>query len=84
MRILVTGVTGQVSSALVETLPSAGSIIAADRGALDPSRRRVDWLRSLRQMTISTAGARPHMNAPRFPEERDPEWVPPKITPPSA
>jgi dTDP-4-dehydrorhamnose reductase len=38
MRILVTGVTGQVGSALMETLQSAGSIVAADRGALDLSR----------------------------------------------
>ena len=35
MRILVTGVTGQVGGALVEALRSAGSIVAADRAALD-------------------------------------------------
>lgn len=36
-RILVTGVTGQVGSALVEALPP-GSVLAADRAALDLAR----------------------------------------------
>jgi dTDP-4-dehydrorhamnose reductase len=35
MRILVTGVTGQVGGALVERLQSLGSIVAADRTMLD-------------------------------------------------
>src|ERR1700676_1319937 len=35
MRILVTGVTGQLGGALVQALRSAGSIVAADRAALD-------------------------------------------------
>lgn len=35
MRILVTGVTGQVGSALVPRLAPFGSIISADRGLLD-------------------------------------------------
>jgi dTDP-4-dehydrorhamnose reductase len=38
MRILVTGVTGQVGSALVERLQSLGSIVAADRTMLDLAR----------------------------------------------
>ena len=35
MRILVTGVTGQVGSALISRLQGKGTIIAADRAALD-------------------------------------------------
>ena len=35
MRILITGVTGQVGSALVSRLQGLGTIIAADRAALD-------------------------------------------------
>ena len=38
MRILVTGVTGQVGAALRAPLESAGSVIAADRSVLDLSR----------------------------------------------
>src|SRR6516162_9694539 len=38
MRILVTGVTGQVGGALVERLRSLGSIVAADRAMLDLAR----------------------------------------------
>jgi dTDP-4-dehydrorhamnose reductase len=38
MRILVTGVTGQVGAALRAPLESAGSVIAADRNVLDLSR----------------------------------------------
>lgn len=38
MRILVTGVTGQVGGALVERLQSAASIVAADRATLDLAR----------------------------------------------
>jgi dTDP-4-dehydrorhamnose reductase len=38
MRIVVTGVTGQVGGALVERLRSLGSIIAADRAMLDLAR----------------------------------------------
>jgi dTDP-4-dehydrorhamnose reductase len=38
MRILVTGVTGQVGGALVERLRSGGTIIAADRALLDLAR----------------------------------------------
>jgi dTDP-4-dehydrorhamnose reductase len=38
MRILVTGVTGQVGAALRAPLESAGSVIAADRSLLDLSR----------------------------------------------
>jgi dTDP-4-dehydrorhamnose reductase len=38
MRILVTGVTGQVGGALVERLQSLGSIVAADRAMLDLAR----------------------------------------------
>jgi dTDP-4-dehydrorhamnose reductase len=38
MRILVTGVTGQVGGALIEALRPAGSIVAADRAALDLAR----------------------------------------------
>jgi dTDP-4-dehydrorhamnose reductase len=38
MRILLTGVTGQVGAALRAPLESAGSVIAADRGMLDLSR----------------------------------------------
>jgi dTDP-4-dehydrorhamnose reductase len=35
MRILITGVTGQVGSALVSRLPRKDTIVAADRAALD-------------------------------------------------
>jgi dTDP-4-dehydrorhamnose reductase len=35
MRILVTGVTGQVGSALVARLPSSATVLAADRSVLD-------------------------------------------------
>jgi dTDP-4-dehydrorhamnose reductase len=38
MRILLTGVTGQVGAALRAPLESAGSVIAADRSLLDLSR----------------------------------------------
>jgi dTDP-4-dehydrorhamnose reductase len=38
MRILLTGVTGQVGAALRAPLESVGSVIAADRGVLDLSR----------------------------------------------
>jgi dTDP-4-dehydrorhamnose reductase len=38
MRILLTGVTGQVGAALRVPLGAAGSVIAADRGVLDLSR----------------------------------------------
>jgi dTDP-4-dehydrorhamnose reductase len=38
MRILVTGVTGQVGGALVEPLRAAGTIIAADRAMIDLAR----------------------------------------------
>jgi dTDP-4-dehydrorhamnose reductase len=38
MRIVVTGVTGQVGGALVERLRSLGSIVAADRAMLDLAR----------------------------------------------
>lgn len=38
MRILVTGVTGQVGSALVSRLQGLGTIIAADRATLDLAR----------------------------------------------
>ena len=38
MRLLVTGVTGQVGGALRETLATIGSVYAADRGELDLSR----------------------------------------------
>jgi dTDP-4-dehydrorhamnose reductase len=38
MRILVTGVTGQVGSALVAKLAATGTVVAADRAALDLSR----------------------------------------------
>jgi dTDP-4-dehydrorhamnose reductase len=38
MRILLTGVTGQVGAALRAPLESVGSVIAADRGMLDLSR----------------------------------------------
>src|SRR5580704_4286229 len=37
-RILVTGVTGQVGGALVETLRPLGTVITADRAGLDLSR----------------------------------------------
>jgi len=35
MRILVTGVTGQVGRALVERLPQSATVLAADRSILD-------------------------------------------------
>jgi dTDP-4-dehydrorhamnose reductase len=38
MRIVVTGVTGQVGAALLAPLRSAGEVIAADRGMLDLSK----------------------------------------------
>jgi len=38
MRILVTGVTGQVGGALVAALGSAGTVVPADRAALDLAR----------------------------------------------
>jgi dTDP-4-dehydrorhamnose reductase len=38
MRILLTGVTGQVGAALRTPLAAAGSVVAADRGLLDLSR----------------------------------------------
>ncbi len=38
MRILVTGVTGQVGSALATKLAATGTVVAADRAALDLSR----------------------------------------------
>jgi dTDP-4-dehydrorhamnose reductase len=38
MRILLTGVTGQVGGALVEPLRSIGAVVVADRGALDLAR----------------------------------------------
>jgi dTDP-4-dehydrorhamnose reductase len=38
MRILVTGVTGQVGGALVEPLRAAGTVVAADRSVLDLAR----------------------------------------------
>jgi dTDP-4-dehydrorhamnose reductase len=38
MRILVTGVTGQVGGALVARLQGSGSVLAADRSILDLSR----------------------------------------------
>jgi dTDP-4-dehydrorhamnose reductase len=38
MRILLTGVTGQVGAALLETLAPVGSVVAADRAALDLAR----------------------------------------------
>jgi dTDP-4-dehydrorhamnose reductase len=38
MRILLTGVTGQVGAALRTRLAAAGSVVAADRGLLDLSR----------------------------------------------
>jgi dTDP-4-dehydrorhamnose reductase len=38
MRILVTGVTGQVGSALVARLPAPDTVVAADRATLDLSR----------------------------------------------
>jgi len=38
MRILVTGVTGQVGAALRTTLETVGSVVAADRNLLDLSR----------------------------------------------
>jgi dTDP-4-dehydrorhamnose reductase len=38
MRILVTGVTGQVGAAVAIKLAAAGTVIAADRAALDLSR----------------------------------------------
>jgi dTDP-4-dehydrorhamnose reductase len=38
MRILVTGVTGQVGGALVSRLAGKGEVVAADRGVLDFSR----------------------------------------------
>ena len=53
MRILVTGVTGQVGGALVEALRPAGAVVAADRAALDLARleeiaaagaRRAAWV----------------------------------------
>lgn len=40
MRILVTGVTGQVGSAAVRRFAGIGDIIAADRGVLDLSKPR--------------------------------------------
>jgi dTDP-4-dehydrorhamnose reductase len=38
MRILLTGVTGQVGGALLDPLQSIGSVVAADRGLLDLSQ----------------------------------------------
>jgi dTDP-4-dehydrorhamnose reductase len=38
MRILVTGVTGQVGGALVARLPPSATVLAADRGVLDLAR----------------------------------------------
>ena len=38
MRILLTGPTGQVGSALLDTLPSLGEVLPADRSNLDLSR----------------------------------------------
>jgi dTDP-4-dehydrorhamnose reductase len=38
MRIVLTGVTGQVGAALLAALRSAGEVIAADRGMLDLSK----------------------------------------------
>jgi len=38
MRILLTGVTGQVGGALVAALESAGTVVPADRAALDLAR----------------------------------------------
>ena len=35
MRILVTGVSGQVGGALVARLPAVGDVLAADRSVLD-------------------------------------------------
>ena len=35
MRILVTGVTGQVGGALAARLPPSATVLAADRGVLD-------------------------------------------------
>ena len=35
MRILVTGVTGQVGGALVARLPASATVLAADRSVLD-------------------------------------------------
>jgi dTDP-4-dehydrorhamnose reductase len=40
MRILVTGVTGQIGSALLQSLSPYGTIIAADRGLLDLTKPR--------------------------------------------
>jgi len=38
MRIMVTGVTGQVGGALLKVLAPAGTVVAADRSALDLAR----------------------------------------------
>ena len=41
MRILVTGVTGQVGGALAARLPPSATVLAADRGSsISPCRKR--------------------------------------------
>jgi len=59
MRVLVTGVTGQVGGALKDTLAKIGSVYAADRGLLDLSRpgEIAPALERIRPDLIVNAGA---------------------------
>lgn len=59
MRILLTGPTGQVGSALVDTLPAVGDVITVNRGQMDlvkPDSIR-DCMRSNRPEIIVNAAA---------------------------
>ena len=58
MRILVTGVTGQVGGALVARLPPSATVLAADRGVLDLARPQAIG-RTLDRLTPDIISIRP-------------------------